>query len=181
MSITFDKAKVSQSPWRSVYPDYVKIEVTMLKPICQLLYARRLLQSLPIIETSSTRFITTSNSTNNRTFKSSFRVIQDTSIDPVESERNEKNYKQLLDQYTKHVELAKSGGGEAAVHRHTLKQKKLLASERLRLLLDDEEDFLELGLSAGLGMPYGDVPRAGMISGISTPVVLLNLLDNIFI
>lgn len=150
----------------------------MLKPICQLLYARRLLQSLPIIETSSTRFITTSNSTNNRTFKSSFRVIQDTSIDPVESERNEKNYKQLLDQYTKHVELAKSGGGEAAVQRHTLKQKKLLASERLRLLLDDEEDFLELGLSAGLGMPYGDVPRAGMISGISTPVVLLNLLDN---
>lgn len=138
----------------------------MLKPICQLLYARRLLQSLPIIETSSTRFITTSNSTNNRTFKSSFRVIQDTSIDPVESERNEKNYKQLLDQYTKHVELAKSGGGEAAVQRHTLKQKKLLASERLRLLLDDEEDFLELGLSAGIGMPYGDVPRAGMISGI---------------
>lgn len=164
--------------WRDgIYLGYVLIELTMLKPICQLLYARRLLLSLPIIETSSTRFITTSNSTNNRTFKSSFRVIQDTLIDPVESERNEKNYKQLLDQYTKHVELAKSGGGEAAVQRHTLKQKKLLATERLRLLLDDEDDFLELGLSAGLGMPYGDVPRAGMISGILS-VVLLNLLDN---
>lgn len=104
-------------------------------------------------------------------------MIQDTLIDPVESERNEKNYKQLLDQYTKHVELAKSGGGEAAVQRHTLKQKKLLATDRLRLLLDDEDDFLELGLSAGLGMPYGDVPRAGMISGILSNV-LLNLLDN---
>lgn len=135
----------------------------MLKPLrsSHLRAAKRLLQSLSLPESSFTTSVTTK-----QEFKSSFKVIQDKPLDTSDKERNRNEYKLLLKQYSKHVELAKSGGGENAIQRHTVKQKKLLASERLRLLLDDVDDFLELALSAGLGMPYGDVPRAGIITGM---------------
>lgn len=56
------------------------------------------------------------------------------------------------------------GGGERAIARHTQRNRKLLVRDRLRLLLDDE-DFLELSLFAGLGLPYGDIPSAGSMTG----------------
>lgn len=56
------------------------------------------------------------------------------------------------------------GGGEKAIARHTQRNRKLLIRDRLRLLLDDE-DFLELSPFAGLGLPYGDIPSAGSITG----------------
>jgi 3-methylcrotonyl-CoA carboxylase beta subunit len=138
----------------------------MLKPLrtSHLRAAKRLLQSISSPESSVTASVTTFPVKQN--FKSSFKVIQDTPLDASDKERNRTEYKVLLEHYSKHVELAKSGGGENAIQRHTVKQKKLLASERIRLLLDDVDDFLELALSAGLGMPYGDVPRAGIITGM---------------
>ncbi|NXG49361.1 MCCB carboxylase, partial [Psilopogon haemacephalus] len=63
------------------------------------------------------------------------------------------------------LESVSRGGGEAAVLRHTQRNKKLFARERLKLLLD-HEDFLELSPLAGLNMPYGDVPAAGCLTGI---------------
>ncbi|NWV07230.1 MCCB carboxylase, partial [Ptilonorhynchus violaceus] len=63
------------------------------------------------------------------------------------------------------LERVKKGGGEKAVLRHTQRNKKLFVRERLRLLLDDR-DFLELSPLAGLDMPYGDVPAAGVLTGI---------------
>lgn len=41
----------------------------------------------------------------------------------------------------------------------------MLVRDKLKLLLDDDADFLELSLLAGLGMEYGDVPAAGVICG----------------
>ncbi|XP_029002981.1 methylcrotonoyl-coenzyme A carboxylase 2 [Betta splendens] len=70
--------------------------------------------------------------------------------------------------HEKFVELserARKGGGEAAVARHTLRNQKLLVRDRLRLLLDDD-DFVELSPLAGLGLPYGDVPSAAVLTGI---------------
>lgn len=61
-------------------------------------------------------------------------------------------------------EMVRKGGGDAAIARHTLRNKKLLVRDRLRLLLDDE-DFLELSTLAGLGLPYGDVPSAACMTG----------------
>ena len=58
------------------------------------------------------------------------------------------------------------GGGDNAVLRHTQRNKKLLVRDRLRRLLDDE-DYLELGPFAGLGLPYGDIPSAGCLTGRS--------------
>uniref|UniRef100_A0AAQ6A739 methylcrotonoyl-CoA carboxylase n=1 Tax=Amphiprion ocellaris TaxID=80972 RepID=A0AAQ6A739_AMPOC len=62
-------------------------------------------------------------------------------------------------------EKVRKGGGENAIARHTQRNRKLLVRDRLRLLLDDE-DFLELSPFAGLGLPYGDIPSAGCLTGI---------------
>ncbi|KAM3914461.1 methylcrotonoyl-CoA carboxylase beta chain, mitochondrial-like isoform 2-T2 [Leptodactylus fuscus] len=63
------------------------------------------------------------------------------------------------------MEKVKLGGGEKAIVRHTQRNKKLLVRERLRRLLDDDT-FLEICPFGGLGLPYGDVPSAGALSGI---------------
>lgn len=55
-------------------------------------------------------------------------------------------------------------GGESAIARHTQRNKKVLVRERLLMLLD-EDDYLELSLFAGLGLPYGDIPSAGCLTG----------------
>lgn len=56
-------------------------------------------------------------------------------------------------------------GGERGVALHVKKNRKLLVRDKLKLLLDDDQDFLELGLLAGLGMEYGDIPAAGVVNG----------------
>ncbi|MGH0128815.1 UNVERIFIED_CONTAM: hypothetical protein FKN15_052146 [Acipenser sinensis] len=66
--------------------------------------------------------------------------------------------------YSECMEKVRKGGGDNAVLRHTQRNKKLLVWDRLRQLLDGE-DFLELSPFAGLGMPYGDVPSAGCVTG----------------
>lgn len=55
-------------------------------------------------------------------------------------------------------------GDEKAILRHTQRNKKLLARDRLRMLLDDEP-FLELSPFAGHNLPYGDIPAAGCLTG----------------
>uniref|UniRef100_A0A671QKJ0 methylcrotonoyl-CoA carboxylase n=1 Tax=Sinocyclocheilus anshuiensis TaxID=1608454 RepID=A0A671QKJ0_9TELE len=44
------------------------------------------------------------------------------------------------------------------------RNRKVLVRDRLRMLLDDE-DYLELSPFAGLGLPYGDIPSAGCLTG----------------
>src|SRR5271167_757896 len=57
------------------------------------------------------------------------------------------------------------GGGEAARRRH-LARGKLLPRERVRLLLDPGSPFLELSPLAAFGLYDGEVPAAGIITGI---------------
>lgn len=59
--------------------------------------------------------------------------------------------------------------------RHTERNRKLLVRDRLRLLLDDDDDFLELSPFAGLGLPYGDVPAASCLTGQQALAVSLVL------
>lgn len=63
--------------------------------------------------------------------------------------------------------LLKEGGNQAGKERQK-KLNRLTARERIALLLDDEEDFFELGLWAGYKMypEWGDLPAAGVITGI---------------
>lgn len=75
-------------------------------------------------------------------------------------------FKSLLSsvRYTELQEKVRRGGGENAVIRHTQRNRKLLVRDRLRFLLDDD-DFLELSPFAGMGLPYGDIPSAGCLTG----------------
>src|SRR5437899_7659784 len=57
------------------------------------------------------------------------------------------------------------GGDEASRKRHT-GRGKLLARERVRLLLDPGSPFLELSAFAAYGMYDGAVPAAGIVTGI---------------
>jgi 3-methylcrotonyl-CoA carboxylase beta subunit len=59
----------------------------------------------------------------------------------------------------------REGGGAAARRRH-LARGKLLPRERVRLLLDPGAPFLELSALAAHGMYDGEVPAAGIITGI---------------
>lgn len=87
---------------------------------------------------------------------------------PIHRHVYEANFRNSAVCHKKYVELSekvKKGGGANAVARHTQRNKKLLVRDRLRLLLDDD-DFLELSAFAGLGLPYGDIPSAGCLTGI---------------
>src|SRR5580765_7381747 len=57
-------------------------------------------------------------------------------------------------------------GGEAASRRRHEGRGKLLARERVRLLLDPGSPFLEFSAFAAYGMYDGGVPAAGIVTGI---------------
>ncbi|KAK7071164.1 hypothetical protein SK128_009009 [Halocaridina rubra] len=63
-------------------------------------------------------------------------------------------------------DLCLAGGGEKGIAVHVKRNRKLLVRDKLLHLLDNDRDFLELGLLAGLGQAYGDVPAAAAICGI---------------
>ena len=63
------------------------------------------------------------------------------------------------------VTAIREGGGEAARRRH-LARGKLLPRERVRALLDPGSPFLELSQLAAFGMYDGEVPAAGIVTGI---------------
>lgn len=102
-----------------------------------------------------------------RRLPSAFPVI-DGEFPPVHRHVYEANLRNSLicqQKYLEHKEKVMKGGGENAIARHTLRNRKVLVRDRLRMLLDDE-DYLELSPFAGLDLPYGDIPSAGCLTGI---------------
>ena len=63
------------------------------------------------------------------------------------------------------LELVRRGGGDAAVAKHRARGK-LLARERIDLLVDPGSPFLELSPLAAWDMYEGDAPSAGIVTGI---------------
>src|SRR5208282_2181590 len=63
------------------------------------------------------------------------------------------------------VDSIRQGGGEAARKRH-LSRGKLLPRDRVRALIDPSSPFLEVGQLAAHGMYGGEVPAAGIITGV---------------
>jgi len=96
-------------------------------------------------------------------------VISDHNYDSnnMDFNLNEDHYRELLRQLHHRRLTIYEGGGDAAIVKH--KQKgKLTARERIQLLVDDRDDFLEIGLFAGYEMyeEYGGAPAAGVVTGI---------------
>jgi Acetyl-CoA carboxylase, carboxyltransferase component (subunits alpha and beta) len=83
----------------------------------------------------------------------------------AEFQNNKKAYLELMGQYHKAMSEAMQGGGEAAVAKHK-KRNKLLARERIDLLIDKNTPFLELSPMAAYNTYNNDFPSAGIITGI---------------
>ena len=94
--------------------------------------------------------------------------VVDGSVD-VKNEHFIKNavkYKSIEDKYIEVLKLSIEGGSERDKIRHVERNKKLLVQDRLNILFDDYSDALEIAPLAGMGMSYGDVPRAGIVTGM---------------
>src|SRR6201985_2123803 len=73
----------------------------------------------------------------------------------------------LLEQLQRQEGEIREGGGAKAIESQHAK-KRLTARERLALLLDPGEEFMELGLFAAFGMyeEWGGAPAAGVVTGL---------------
>ncbi|KAI1891962.1 hypothetical protein AGOR_G00149110 [Albula goreensis] len=103
-----------------------------------------------------------------RRLPSAFPVL-DEKLLPIHRHVFESNMRNSIachQRYLECTEQVRKGGGDSAIARHTQRNRKLLVRERLRLLLDEEEEYLELSAFAGLGLSYGDIPSAGCLTGI---------------
>jgi acetyl-CoA carboxylase carboxyltransferase component len=72
----------------------------------------------------------------------------------------------LAELHAEEDQIRQGGGVKAAAAQHA--KARLTVRERLDLLLDQEADFLELGLWAAHGMyaEYGGAPAAGVVTGL---------------
>jgi len=82
-----------------------------------------------------------------------------------ESRANAETMRGLVEDLRATAEHVRRGGGEAARERH-LGRGKLLPRDRIRALIDPLSPFLEVGQLAAHGMYGGEVPSAGIITGI---------------
>jgi 3-methylcrotonyl-CoA carboxylase beta subunit len=79
--------------------------------------------------------------------------------------RNAAAMKGLVEEFRGKLEAVQRGGSEEAKARHVARVK-LLARERIALLLDPGAPFLELSALAANDMYGGDVPSSGLITGV---------------
>jgi 3-methylcrotonyl-CoA carboxylase beta subunit len=89
------------------------------------------------------------------------------SLDPASSEfaRNAEAMRALVDDLHGKLDQVAEGGGEASRNRH-LSRGKMLARQRVDLLLDPGTAFLELSPLAAHGLYGGDVHSASIVTGI---------------
>ncbi|MFU8864258.1 MAG: acyl-CoA carboxylase subunit beta [Rhodobacterales bacterium] len=77
------------------------------------------------------------------------------------------SYQGLIDLLHERLDWAISGGGERMVERHH-DRNKLLVRDRIDYLIDPGTSFLELSPLAGWGLYDGQLPAAGIVTGVGT-------------
>jgi acetyl-CoA carboxylase carboxyltransferase component len=87
------------------------------------------------------------------------------SPDSEQFEKNAEAYEELIEELRDRVNEARRGGGKKAQERHK-ERGKMPVRDRIDSLLDPGTAFLELSPLAAFGMYDGEVPAAGMITGI---------------
>lgn len=83
--------------------------------------------------------------------------------------KNEDENRLLVAKLNQRLDKIHLGGGSKKIAKQK-SQGKMLARERISYLLDDPEDFLEIGAFAGYGMyeEYGGCPAGGVVTGIGS-------------
>ena len=84
-----------------------------------------------------------------------------------EFQTNRAAMQQLVDDLYDKVAKITEGGGERSREKH-LSRGKLLPRDRIDMLTDDNSPFLEIGQMAALGVYEDDVPAAGIITGVTS-------------
>jgi 3-methylcrotonyl-CoA carboxylase beta subunit len=89
------------------------------------------------------------------------------SIDPASSDfaRNAEVMRALVAELREKLNLVAGGGGEASRARHT-SRGKMLARQRVDLLIDPGTAFLEMSPLAAYGLYGGDVHSASVVTGV---------------
>lgn len=90
-----------------------------------------------------------------------------TKIDPASDDfkNNKKEFLKLMSQFREKIAKNTSGGTEESVKKHQ-KRGKLLARERINLLVDLNTPFLELSPLAAFDLYGNGFPSAGIVTGI---------------
>ncbi|GFO19312.1 methylcrotonoyl-coa carboxylase beta chain, mitochondrial [Plakobranchus ocellatus] len=128
-------------------------------------------QSLQKCAALNTRYFSASSSKKftPNTNEKPFKVLQsegEITIDLESFKKNEQHFAKYVETLKQAEEIAKAGGGEKSIERHVKRHRKLMITDRVKLLVDDIDDFMELSLTAGIGMEYGHVPRGSTLTGI---------------
>jgi len=94
-------------------------------------------------------------------------TVLDSGVDPRSAAfgANQDRMAALVEDLRRVVDRVRLGGGEASRQRHT-GRGKLLPRDRVRTLIDPGSPFLELSQLAAHGLYGGDIPAAGIITGI---------------
>jgi len=79
--------------------------------------------------------------------------------------KNKEEFLKILEEYRTNLEKVRHGAPEKAVQRHK-ERGKLLARERIDLLIDPNTPFLELSPMAAFGEYGNQFPSAGIVTGI---------------
>jgi acetyl-CoA carboxylase carboxyltransferase component len=94
-----------------------------------------------------------------------FRIESKIDIQSAEFKQNKAQFLRILEEYRTILKQVRHGAPPKAIERH--KQRgKLLARERIDLLVDPNTPFLELSPLAAFGEHDNQFPSAGIITGI---------------
>jgi acetyl-CoA carboxylase carboxyltransferase component len=94
-----------------------------------------------------------------------FRIESKINTSGAEFRQNRETYQKLLDIYRERLAAVRQGGPEQAVRRHK-DRGKLLARERIDLLVDKSTPFIELSPMAAFDLYNNEFPSAGIVTGI---------------
>jgi len=94
-----------------------------------------------------------------------FRLESKTDTSSKDFKNNRSEFLKVLEEYRQNLKQVKHGAPEKSVERHK-KRGKLLARERIDLLIDPDTPFLELSTMAAIGLYDNQFPSAGIITGI---------------
>ena len=86
-------------------------------------------------------------------------------LESEDFKENAEAYRELLEELRDRTQEARRGGGQKARKRHE-ERGKLPVRDRIDRLLDPNTAFLELSPLAAFGMYDGEVPAAGIVTGI---------------
>ena len=86
-------------------------------------------------------------------------------IKQVDFYENSNNYKEILKSFREKLALVCSHGSKSSIEKH-YSRGKLLARERINLLVDQNTPFLELSSFAAYNQYEDAFPSAGIITGI---------------